>query len=144
MTATATPLMARLAQHRTQAGVTQTAIAAHLGVNRATVSRWETGQRSPHYLYAVGYAHLLGDQIILHDGQHVLAAGTDIPAALPNFRQAAGLTTRQYARRLRIIPIAVNAAERRGYQLLSSYERAVRGLDLVIDLQATTRSGVAA
>lgn len=132
----AMPLMARLARRRTLARITQTAVAAALGVDRATVSRWEAGLRSPHYLLAIGYAHHVGDQIILRDRTRILAVDADIPAALPRLRAAACLTPRQLARRLRIIPPAVHAAERRGYQLLSSVEAGAHGLALDLDVQA--------
>lgn len=134
MTKHALPLMAKLARHRTQARIPQTAIAAHLGVDRVTVYRWEAGERSPHYLHAIGYAHHMGQTIILRDGMLILVEGVDIPAAIPQLRATAGLTPRQFAHRLHIIPPAVHAAERRGYQLLSSYETAARGLGYTIDL----------
>lgn len=130
------PLMARLARHRVRARIPQGAIAHLLGVDRVTVYRWEASQRSPHYLHAVAYAHRIGDQIILRDRQRILATDGDIPAAIPQLRAAAGLTPRQYARRLHIIGPAVHAAERRGYQLLSSYETAAHALGYTIGLAA--------
>lgn len=137
------PLMARLARHRRRVHITQTAIAKHLGVDRVTVYRWEAGLRSPHYLHALGYAHRLDHHIALRNGRHILAIDGDIPAAFPHLRNAAGLTVRQYGARLHIIGPAITAAERRGYELLSSYERAVRGLDLDLDLRRAHEPAVA-
>jgi transcriptional regulator with XRE-family HTH domain len=136
MTATLPPLMARLARRRTLARITQTAIAAFLGVDRATVSRWEALERSPHYLYAVGYAHRVWQQIILRDGPDILAADDDIPARLPRLRVAAGLSQTRLAPILHVTRQAVTAAEARGYQLLASVETGARGLGYAIDLQA--------
>lgn len=46
---------------RESAGATQEDIAAEVGVNRVTVSRWESGQREPSGLRLVRYSALLRD-----------------------------------------------------------------------------------
>ncbi|MFC4122073.1 helix-turn-helix domain-containing protein [Nonomuraea zeae] len=119
--------MARLARLRDRAGVTQAAIAAHLGVHRCTIYVWDIGSHSPHYQHAVAYAHQLDQHIVLRHDRHILATDGDIPVALPELRKAAGLTPRQYGDRLHII------------------EAAARGLDPVIDLRSCQplRIGVA-
>lgn len=146
MTATRPPLMVRLGHAREQAGIPQNAVAAQLGVHRDTVYQWEAGQRSPHYAHAVGYAHHIEQQIILHDGQHILARGADIPAALPRLRAAARISRRQLAETLHVTRQAVTAAETRGYELLAGYEAHARGLGLTIAVQACqpAERGVAA
>jgi transcriptional regulator with XRE-family HTH domain len=128
--------MARLGRHRIRARIPQKRVAGLLGVHPDAVYKWETGARSPHYAHVVGYANHVGQQIILRDGPRILAEGVDIPAALPKLRKAAGLTPAQFALRLHIIPPAVTASERRGYQLLASYEASAQALGLTIDLQA--------
>ena len=51
------PEMRRLL--RLKAGLTQAEIAAAIGVERPTVSRWEAGIRSPRGAHAEAYAELL-------------------------------------------------------------------------------------
>lgn len=50
---------------REQAGLTQAELAEALGVRRSTISRWETGDRTPRGQDAVGYVALL-DEIAAH------------------------------------------------------------------------------
>lgn len=52
-------------QHREQARITQTEVAAALGVTPATVSRWESGERTPTTRLALAYAGLL--ELLEHD-----------------------------------------------------------------------------
>ena len=42
-----TPFEKRLAHHRKQQGLSQNALALLIGVNKSTISYWESGGRSP-------------------------------------------------------------------------------------------------
>lgn len=50
----------RLTELRSQAGLSQTEVAAHLRVRQATVSAWETGDSEPQFLDMVYLAKLYG------------------------------------------------------------------------------------
>lgn len=52
-------VLPRLAELRTRAGATQAAVAAHCGVTKSAVSRWEAGNRKPVYTAAAALAGLL-------------------------------------------------------------------------------------
>ena len=62
----AAPVRRRIREH---AGVPQAAIAGALGVDRATVSRWETGSRMPHGPLLRRYLTLL-DRLAAVDEGH--------------------------------------------------------------------------
>ena len=53
------PPPAKCRQLRLRAGITQTAIAEALDVNRASVSRWESGSRTPTGDKLLGYLEIL-------------------------------------------------------------------------------------
>lgn len=54
-----TPAVARMI--REEAGVTQEALAAELGVHRVTLARWEAGTCAPRAAFRAQYARLLDE-----------------------------------------------------------------------------------
>ena len=52
--------MKRLREQRLNCGMTQSAVALHLGVNRTTYTKYETGEREPDFSVVTALAELYG------------------------------------------------------------------------------------
>lgn len=121
------PLMASLAAHRRAQHLRGSRVAAAIGVAPETLSRWESGQRSPRWALLIAYAAELGRRVVVWD-DGVLAEGLDVPGLLVTLRQRAGLTQAVLAGRLRVSRNAVSIFETRPSHQMATVEAYVTAL----------------
>ncbi|MGS2641709.1 helix-turn-helix domain-containing protein [Streptosporangium sp. G12] len=125
----------RLAQLREDQDLPQRGVARTLGVNPATVYRWENGLRSPRIAAVAAYADLLGQRIVVRRGDHVV----NVLDVLPNLgvlRRRAGLTQTQLAARMYVSRHTIGMAETHttAESWLHSLEKYVKPLGCTLDL----------
>lgn len=130
----------RLARARAESGLRRCQVAQRAGISAASVSRWESGSRSPLLRHACTWAAVLDHRIVVtRDGHHL----GDVLSLLPDLgdlRRSADLSQAEMARRMYLARNSVCQLELSAHAAvcqLVTVERYLTGCGYRLDLEAT-------
>ena len=71
------PLLAKLIEERKARGMTQTAIAKHIGISKTAICEMEAGHHEPKMRTFIGYAEALGHKVLPDSGPELVIFSWD-------------------------------------------------------------------